>query len=201
MSFSCFLSFVKSDLYRYTDVSARSFFKTLVFNPSFRIVFYFRLCKYLKTGGGLQRTVLYAPVKLLFKLGQVRFGISLPDETDIGPGFYIGHWGGIVINARAIIGKNFNLSQGVTIGQTNRGQRKGTPVIGDNVYVGPGAKIIGRISIGNDAAIGANAVVTKDVPPRGVAVGIPAQVISHTGSEGYVERTNYSYFEKNAERC
>jgi serine O-acetyltransferase len=200
MRFSYFLAIVKSDLHRLTDVCLSSFFKTLFFSPTFRIVFYFRLCKYLKVGGGFTRYFLYLPVKLLFKLSQVRFGISLPDETDIGPGFYIGHCGGIVINPRAIIGKNFNLSQGVTIGQTNRGERKGTPVIGDNVYVGPGAKIIGRIAIGDGAAIGANAVVTKDIPPNGVAIGIPAKVISTSGSVGYIERTNYPYFQDKSSR-
>jgi len=69
---------------------------------------------------------------------------------------------------------------------TNRGSKKGTPIIGDNVYIGPGAKIIGNVNIGNDVAIGANAVVTKDLPPFAVAVGVPARVISLKGSEGYV---------------
>jgi serine O-acetyltransferase len=96
-----------------------------------------------------------------------------------------------VVNLRSTIGRNCNISQGVTIGRINRGKRSGTPIIGDNVYIGPGAKILGGITVGNGAAIGANCVVTRDVPENGVVVGIPGEVISHTGSEGYVNFTDY----------
>ena len=90
-----------------------------------------------------------------------------------------------------IIGSNCNLSHGVTIGVTRRGDKMGVPIIGDNVYIGPGAKIIGRVNIGNNAAIGANCVVTKDVPDFGVVVGIPGKVISYEGSQGYINKTDY----------
>jgi serine O-acetyltransferase len=82
--------------------------------------------------------------------------------------------------------KNFTVSQGVTIGITNRGSRKGDATIGYNVYVESGAKIVGKDRIGDNVAIGANAVVTNDLPPSAVAVGIPAKIISFKGSEGYV---------------
>ena len=83
------------------------------------------------------------------------------------------------------------ISQGVTLGQANRGKNKGYPQIGDNVYIGPGAKIVGKIKIGNDVAIGANCVVTKDVPNNSVIVGIPGKVISQAGSIEYINNTNY----------
>ena len=73
----------------------------------------------------------------------------------------------------------------------NRGKKKGYPQLGDNVYIGPGAKIIGAIRIGNNVAIGANCVVTKDIPDNAVVVGIPGKVISNQGSVGYVNRTDY----------
>ncbi len=95
------------------------------------------------------------------------------------------------MNEQSVIGKNCNISHGVTIGQTNRGTKKGTPVIGDNVYIGPGALIIGGISIGNNVCIGGNAVVTKDIPDNSVVVGNPGRIISQNGSEGYVNRTDY----------
>jgi serine O-acetyltransferase len=79
----------------------------------------------------------------------------------------------------------------VTLGEANRGDRRGCPVLGDNVYIGPGAKIVGAVRIGNDVAIGANCVVTKDVPDHSVVVGIPGRVISQEGSAGYVNRTDY----------
>ena len=185
------IGLVRSDLCRYSEIGLHSFFVNLAREPAFRVITLFRLCKFLKARSGAVAYVAYIPFRFMFKRGQIRFGISLPLETKVGPGFYIGHYGGIVINGRAVIGKNCNISQGVTIGQTNRGSRQGVPLIGDSVYIGPGAKIIGGVSIGNHAAIGANAVVTKDVPENGVAVGIPARIISLDGATGYVNRTDY----------
>jgi serine O-acetyltransferase len=120
-----------------------------------------------------------------------KFGISLSHGTSIGSGLYIGHTTGIVVNDFAVIGKNCNLSQGVTIGQTNRGKRKGTPVIGDNVYIGPGAKVIGGIRVGNNVAIGANCVVLEDIPDNAVVVGVPGRIVSYNGSQDYVNKTDY----------
>ena len=99
------------------------------------------------------------------------------------------HAYGIIVNRRCVIGRNCNLSQGVTLGVANRGAKAGTPTIGDQVYIGPGAVIFGSIQVGDDAAIGANCVVTKDVPEKGVVVGVPGKIISHEGSEGYVNQT------------
>lgn len=113
-------------------------------------------------------------------------GISLPFTANIGKGLYIGHFGGIVISHLAIIGEYCNLSQGVSIGQAGREGVQHVPVIGDRVFIGPGAKIFGKIQIGNDVAIGANAVVTKDLPDMAVAVGVPAKIINYKGSKDFV---------------
>jgi len=115
-----------------------------------------------------------------------KFGYDIPSETSIGKGFYIGHFGGIVITSKAIIGNNCNISQGVTIGYSSRGKKKGYPKIGNNVYIGPGAVILGNISIGNNVAIGANAVVIDNIECNAVAVGNPAKVVNLNGSEGYI---------------
>jgi serine O-acetyltransferase len=120
-----------------------------------------------------------------------KLGISIPFSTEIASGFYIGHFGGIIINGESVIGKNCNISQGVTLGQSSRGKNKGCPILGDNVYIGPGAKIVGAVKIGNNVAIGANCVVVKDIPDNSVVVGIPGNVISQDGSVGYVIRTDY----------
>lgn len=93
-----------------------------------------------------------------------------------------------MINEKTIIGNNCNISQGVTIGQINRGEKQGTPLIKDEVYIGPGAKIIGKIIIGHNSAIGANAVVVKDVLLNTTVGGIPAKEISKIGSDGYTNR-------------
>lgn len=120
------------------------------------------------------------------KVIEICTGISLPFTTKVGKGLYIGHFGGIIIGHKVILGKYCNVSQGVTIGQSGRGGIQSSPIIGDRVYIGPGAKVFGGIKIGNDVGIGSNSVVTKDIPDRGVAVGIPARVISYNGSKDFI---------------
>jgi serine O-acetyltransferase len=120
------------------------------------------------------------------KLVEILTGIDLPKQTEIGKGLYIPHFGGIFVHCTTKIGDYCTLGQDVTIGLGGRGENKGCPKIGDRVCVGAGARIIGAIAIGNDVAIGANAVVTKDLPDRAVAVGIPAKIISYQGSQGLV---------------
>jgi len=113
-------------------------------------------------------------------------GIQLPYSATVGHKFYIGHFGGIIINANAVIGDNCNISQGVTIGVSGRGAHRGVPVVGDNVYIGANATIAGDITIGNNAVIGANSLVVKDVEEATTVVGVPAKVVSTNDSKGYI---------------
>ena len=189
MLFKEFLSLTKSDLYRYSGSSGtRAFIYHYLFSPGYKYTFWMRLCAFLHQHAVLR--VFFPIAWLIYYHYQVKFGIAISYQENIGPGLYIGHHGGIVTNQHAKIGKNCNLSHGVTIGVTRRGEKKGVPVIGDNVYIGPGAKIIGQVKVGDHAAIGANAVVTKDIPDYGVVVGVPGQVISMEGSIGYINNTN-----------
>ncbi|WP_232507974.1 serine O-acetyltransferase [Desulfobacula toluolica] len=149
-----------------------------------------RTCSYTKSNMYL-KYFCYPVAKFLLNRLKYKLGISIPPETNIGSGFCIGHFGGITVHPKTTIGKNCNISQGVTLGKANRGKHKGYPVLGDNIYIGPGAKIFGDIKVGNNVAIGANCVVTKDVPDNSVVVGIPGRVISKKGSKGYVNRTDY----------
>jgi serine O-acetyltransferase len=135
----------------------------------------------------------YPPLKVILpfltilqKMVEILTGIVIPFTAKIGKGLYIGHFGNIILSTEAILGEYCNISQGCTIGQAGRGGKQLTPVIGSRVYIAPGAKIFGGITIGNDVAIGANAVVTKDLPDKAVAVGIPAQIISYDGSGDFV---------------
>ena len=165
------------DLYRYNGkISLKIFFKNYLLTPGFNYMVWFRISNYWNN----------AFIKYILYKKSIRYGIQIPRGTKIDEGFYIGHFGTIVVSVKCIIGKNCNISQGVTIGYGSRGKNKGYPVIGDNCYIGPGAKLIGSIIIGNNVAIGANAVVTKDILDNGVAVGVPAKVISYNGSSGYV---------------
>lgn len=113
--------------------------------------------------------------KILFKLSQILTGIELPCEVQIGRNFVIDHFGGIVISGYTRIGDNCRIRTGVVIG-LQRIEEPCAPVIGNNVDVGVGAKILGPISIGNNVVIGANAVVISDVPDNSIAVGIPAVI-------------------------
>ncbi len=113
-------------------------------------------------------------------------GIVLPFTAEIGKGLYIGHFGCIILNPDSIIGNYCNISNGNTIGQAGRGGIQKTPVIGNRVYIAPGAKIFGGIEIGNNVAIGANAVVTKSLPENSVAVGNPAKIINYKGSSDFI---------------
>ena len=123
---------------------------------------------------------------VLSKVSEILTGIQIPFSAQIGPGFYIGHFGNIIIGTDTVIGENCNISQGVTIGQGGRGGIQKTPIIGSRVYIGPGAKLFGDIRIGDDVAIGANSVVTKDLPANAVAVGVPAQIINYNSSSDFV---------------
>ena len=107
-------------------------------------------------------------------------GIHLSAAARIGPGLYIGHHGGIWVSPRATLGANCSLAQGVTIGVAGRAPHG--PVLGDRVWVGPNATISGPVRIGSGSVVAANSLVVADVPVNGVAVGVPARVISLTGS-------------------
>ena len=111
--------------------------------------------------------------KVAFKLIQIITGIELPCEVQIGRNFVIDHFGGIIISGYAKFGDNCRLRNGVVVG-LRRVDEPVAPVIGNNVDIGSGAKVLGPISIGNNVSIGANAVVILDVPDDSVATGVPA---------------------------
>ena len=117
--------------------------------------------------------------RLLLRRYSFKYGIQIPAGTQIGEGFYIGHFGNIVINARAVIGKNCNIAQGVTIGQTNRGKLKGTPTISDNVWIGTNAVIVGQIYIGRNVLISPGSYVNFDVPNDSIVIGNRCNIIEN----------------------
>jgi len=119
--------------------------------------------------------------KLLKPFSEILTGIELPCEVKMGKRFRIDHFGGIVISGDAVFGDDCIIRNGVTIGLRSTGQR-GSPWIGDRVDIGAGAKVLGPIRIGNDVAIGANAVVITDVPSNSIAVGIPARILPRKSS-------------------
>ncbi len=125
---------------------------------------------------------IYADIlKLMFLRKSQKLGFSIGLNV-FGPGLSIGHYGQIVVNRNAKVGKNCRIHEGVTIGATN-GESE-APILGDNVFIASGAKIIGNIKIASNVAIGANAVVVKDITEEGITVGgVPAKKISNNSSE------------------
>lgn len=151
----------------------------ILFKPEFKVVFWKRLASYYKSKGLLFK-FQYA-ISYFFHLHyRNKYGIEIPIGLKIGVPFHIAHIPGIIINENAIIGDNCLIMQNVTIGST-RG--KGVPVIGNNVMLCAGSKIVGNVKVGNNVVVGANAVVVKDVPDNSVVVGVPAKIINSDSSK------------------
>jgi len=129
---------------------------------------------------GIRQRWLRLPFSFVYKLmkvgSQILTGIELPCEVSLGRRFLIEHFGDIIISGDTVIGDDVIVRNGVTIG-LRRTRERGAPVIGNRVDIGAGAKILGPIRIGDDVAIGANAVVITDVPANSLAVGVPARII------------------------
>ena len=118
--------------------------------------------------------------KFLLHRYSIKLGFSIPTNV-FGPGLSIAHYGTIVVNSAAKVGKNCRIHEGANIGATNG--NSAAPQIGNNVFIGTGAKIIGNITIADDVAIGANAVVVKSITEKGCTYGgVPAKKISSNNS-------------------
>lgn len=134
------------------------------------------------------KSILFLPyvffLKYKFNKLSIKLGFSIPINT-IEEGLSIAHYGNIVINGNSRIGKNCRIHEGVTIGATN-GQES-APKIGNNVFIGSGAKIIGDIEIADDVAIGAGSVVVKSIYEKGITVaGVPAKKVSNNNSHSNI---------------
>ena len=116
--------------------------------------------------------------------GKILTGIEIHPAVKIGKNFFIDHGMGIVIGETTVIGNNVSIYQGVTLGGTKWEKKKRHPNISDNVVIGAGAKVLGPISVGKNSKIGANSVVTKNVPANTVVVGIPARVVDNPSGDG-----------------
>lgn len=126
--------------------------------------------------------------KLFLRHYSYKFGYQIPLNTSIGRGLYLGHHGSVVINQDTVIGNNCNIAQNVTIGIENRGVRKGCPTIGNKVWIGAGAVIVGKITIGDDVMIAPNSFVNCDVPSHTIVYGNPC-ILKHrdNATEGYIK--------------
>ena len=172
---------IASDLVRLIPVGG-GIFQRIFLSPTFKFIFLFRVCTWLSTKRGLWR-LLYYPLLLYYRHLSAVYGIDLRIGTSVGQGLCFAHVGTIVIHPQVKIGNNCLIFQGCTIGAILRPEKVELPVIGNNVTIFAGAKVIGDVHIGNNAVIAANAVVTKDVLDGEVVGGIPAKVLSKRGKE------------------
>lgn len=166
-------SLIKKDLFRYIGDDCNKIvmqLRYIFFTPSFRYVYLFRKTQIARNA--FSRLFWH----LLLRHWMIKTGIQIPYQTKIAEGFRIVHFGHIVINPSTIIGKNFNISQGVLIGNA-QGKRQGTPIIGDNVQLGANSVVIGGIRIGNDVLVAPGAFVNFDVPDNSIVIGNPGKII------------------------
>ena len=159
-----------------------------LFHHEIRFLKILRKCEYYYN---CKKGILYWPYKafLMLKLerARIRYGWHIPLNV-CAEGLSVGHYGSIIINSKARIGKFCRIHVGTCIG-AKAGTEDACPVIGDYVYIGPGAKIFGNVVIGNETAIGANAVVTKSFKEGHVVItGIPAKVSGCLEYNDYVRR-------------
>ena len=139
-----------------------------------RMVLRYRLLKYYQN----RFKILYVVYRFLFHRSCLLLGCDIPSHTSIGGGFVINHPRGTIINSNVVIGNNCTIVGAAVIGKTE----KGTPIIGDNCFIGAHALLIGNIVVGNNVEIGAGAIVTCDVPDNAVMVCEKAHVLKIKGS-------------------
>lgn len=166
---------IKTDFRRISNKSGIRMYIQMIgsyfMNPSFFSSVHYRLASAFST------TSISLIFNILNRLAWYRTGIQLYPNCKIGEGIRFPHMGTIVINHESTIGDNCTIMQGVTIGRN----QIGSPIIGNNVFIGANATIIGKVIIGDNACIGAGSVVVKDVPNNAVVVGNPARIINYDG--------------------
>ncbi len=166
---SSFLAMIRADLARFREDNGglRNLIRGLA-SQGFLAILVYRFFRWFH-----ERGIPTQPFRFLAeRLVEMTTGISIPVEAQIGKGLRIHHFGGVILHPEVVIGENCTLYHDVTLG--DRGGWGGAPRVGNNVLIGAGAKVLGRIDVGDRSVIGANAVVLSSVPPDSLAVGVPA---------------------------
>ena len=139
--------------------------------PSFKALIYYKISHYFYE----RKHLILA--RYISEKAKRKTGIAIHPGATIGKRLFIDHGTGVVIGETAIVGNDVTLFHGVTLGGTGKEKGKRHPTIGNNVFIGSGAKVLGNIIIGNNVKIGANAVILKDVPSNVTIVGVPGKIV------------------------
>ncbi len=166
------MNFIKEQIetIRQKDPAITSTLEVLMY-PCFKALIYYKISHYLYT----KKHFLLA--RYLSEKAKRKTGIEIHPGAKVGKALFIDHGTGVVIGETAIIGDNVTMYHGVTLGGTGKEKGKRHPTIGNNVFIGSGAKILGNIVIGDNVKIGANAVILKNVPSNSTVVGVPGKVV------------------------
>jgi serine O-acetyltransferase len=148
-------------------------------SPGFRAVVIYRMRHWLRDQPFMVRLFLRPLLALPAHRMRWKWGIDISADAEIGPGFQIIHYGGIFVASDVVAGSGLTITHDVTFGFSRARNIQGFPTLGNNVFIAPGAKLAGRIHIGNNVKIGANAVVEKDVPDHAVVQVRPALVVTY----------------------
>lgn len=159
------------------DPAAKSVLEIIICYPGFHAIIMHRIAHFL------WKKKFYLLGRFISNLSRFFTNIEIHPGAKIGKNFFIDHGSGVVIGETAEIGDNVLIYQGVTLGGTGKEKGKRHPTVGNNVVIGTGAKVLGPITIGDNAKVGAGSVVTKDVPANATVVGIPAKMIAWGGEK------------------
>jgi serine O-acetyltransferase len=157
------------------DPAARSVFEVVLTYSGLHAIWWHRLAH------GLFKRKFYFLARAISQISRFFTGIEIHPGAKIGRRFFIDHGMGVVIGETCEIGDNVTVFQGVTLGGTGKEKGKRHPTIKDNALIATGAKVLGSITIGENAKIGAGSVVLKEVPPNSTVVGIPGRVVIQDG--------------------
>lgn len=177
------------DILRYHPQNWRDMVKYLCTEPGLWVLLEYRVSAAV-FNADLPRILKYLlriPLLCWHWLITVITGIDLPCSAKIGAGLFLPHFGARVVHHEVTLGNHCSLAPGAVIGISGRGEKRGVPQIGDRVYIGPNAVIVGKITVGNEVLIGANSLVNRDLGDHCSVMGVPAVVISDRGSEGYLD--------------
>jgi serine O-acetyltransferase len=173
--------FILDDLYRQCgNRTKKAFVLEFIKSHGFRYLVFYRLTK--------TKGIKYLLARIIIFRMRAKYGIAISRTVELGSGIRLEHPNNITLNSRAQVGSNVTIYKGATIGSELRGKRIGVPIVGNNVFIGINAVVLGGITIGNDVLISANSFVNFDVPSNSIVIGNPGKIISkNNATQGYIK--------------